>query len=185
MPRPLELSNMGRQDLVQAIESYGGFNKICKLAGLVPFQEWYEFEGEYELLLELRNYLNSYHGGDQTYFPPESDMKLHGYDQLCTLVQFYGGSESLANRLGMSSKNSPRGDADLNWGPFSIDTAIELYRFVRADQMKKKGPMSRPVISIPSQRDLLANGQGQLHQSIIDAGGYESVARRLGLDFWV
>jgi hypothetical protein len=176
---------MGRQDLVQAIESYGGFNKICKLAGLVPFQEWYEFEGEYELLLELRNYLNSYHGGDQTYFPPESDMKLHGYDQLCTLVQFYGGSESLANRLGMSSKNSPRGDADLNWGPFSIDTAIELYRFVRADQMKKKGPMSRPVISIPSQRDLLANGQGQLHQSIIDAGGYESVARRLGLDFRV
>jgi hypothetical protein len=174
---------MGRDDLAQGIERFGGFDKICKLAGLVPFREWSNFEGQYELLQELRNYLNVYHGGDQTYFPPENDMKRHGYDQLYSLVQFYGGSESLANRLGMSSDNAPRQDADLNWGPFSIDTAIEVYRFVRDDQMKQKIPLSRPIIAIPSQRNLLANGKGKLHQSIMEVGGYESVALRLGFDF--
>jgi hypothetical protein len=178
MPRPLELSNMGRDDLAQAIERFGGFDKICELAGLVPFREWSNFEGQYELFLELRNYLNNYHGGDQTYFPPESDIKRHGYDQLYSLVQFYGGSESLANRLVMSSENVLRQDSD-----FSIDAAIELYRLMRADQMRKKRPMSRPVIAIPSQKDLLANGQGRLYQSIMELGGYKSVAQRLGLDF--
>jgi hypothetical protein len=169
---------MGRDDLAQGIERFGGFDKICKLAGLVPFREWSNFEGQYELMLELRNYLNLYHGGDQTYFPPENDMKRHGFDQLYSLVQFYGGSELLANRFSMSSENAPRQDFD-----FSIDAAIELYRFVRADQMKQKGPLRSPVIAIPSQENLLANGQEQLHQSIMELGGYESVARRLGLDF--
>jgi hypothetical protein len=179
----MELSNMGRDDLRQAIVRFGGSTNICKLAGLVPYREWHYFEGQYELLVELRNYLDFYHDGNRTYFPPASAMKRHGQNNLHSLVQFYGGSKFLANRLSMSSANASRHYADLNWGPFSIDTAIELYRFVRADQMKKKGPLRRPVVAIPSQRKLLANGQEQLHQNIMELGGYESVARRLGLDF--
>lgn len=174
---------MGRDDLRQAIVRFGGATKICKLARLVPYQEWHYFEGQYELLVELRDYLDTYHNGNRTYFPSASAMKHHGYHQLYSLTQYFGGSKFLANRLSMSYTNAPRNYADMNWGPFSIDTAIELYRFVRADQMKKKGPLRRPVIAIPSQTKLLANGQEQLHKNITKLGGYESVARRLGLDF--
>ena len=177
MPRLGEFTKMGRNDLREAIVRFGGAKKICRLAALVPYREWHYFEGQYELLMDLCEYLDKYHNGNRTIFPTASAMKRHGYTQLYSLTQFYGGRKFLASRLSMNAND------DMNWGPFNIDTAIEVLRFVRADQMKKKAPLKRPTIAIPSQRKLLANGKEQLHDKIIEMGGYESVARRLGLDY--
>lgn len=183
MPRLGELKHQGRDDLRQAIRRFGGSGRICQLAGLVTFREWHYFEGQYELLVDLRDYLDKYHEGDRTMFPCALEMKRNGYHQLHALTHYYGGSKFLANRLSMRfiHVNAASHYGQLNWGPFNIDTAIELLQFIRAEQMKKKGPLKRPVISIPSQRKLLANGKEKLHEEIVELGGYESVARRLGL----
>lgn len=182
MPRASELKE-DRDDLRQAIDRFGGTGRICRLAGLVTYREWYYFEGQYQLLLDLRDYLDKYYGGDYTFFPCASDMKQRGYHQLYSLIQYHGGSKFLANRLSMKYMyGDTAGDSmDLNYGPFNIDTAIELLRFIRADQMKKKGPLQRPVIAIPSKQKLISNGEEKLHDEIMKLGGYENVARRLGL----
>lgn len=186
MPRLNEFKRQGRDDLRQAIVRFGGHARICKLAGLVPFREWHYFEGQYELLVDLRDYLDKYHNGNQRSFPRGTEMQRNGYHQLYALTQYYGGTKYVANRLSMNyiHTNAAQDYADLNWGPFSIDTAIDLLRFIRADQMKKKGPLKRPVIAIPSQRKLLASGQEKLHEEIMELGGYENVARRLGLAYF-
>ena len=41
MPRPNEMAASGRDDLRQALQRFGGTKKICALAGMVPFREWY------------------------------------------------------------------------------------------------------------------------------------------------
>ena len=175
---------MGRDDLRQAIIRFGGSQRICRLARLVPYREWHYFEGQYELLVDLRDYLDKYHNGSRTAFPIASDMKRNGYNQLHWLIQFYGGSKFLATRFSMNyiHANADRPYADLNWGPFSIDVAIDLLRFIRAEQMAKNGPLKRPVISIP--RTLLARGEDKLHYQIMALDGYENVARRLGLAYF-
>jgi len=184
MPRPAEFKREGRGDLLQAIERCGGNARICRLAGLVTYREWHYFEGQYELLVNLRDYLDKYHNGDRTAFPCATDMKRRGYHQLYSLTQFYGGRKFLANRLSMRYIHGNVGQADLNWGPFNLDTAVELLHFIRADQMKKKGPLKRPVIAIPSRRKLLTSGEERLHNRIMELGGYENVARRLGLAYF-
>lgn len=156
------------------------------MAGLVPYREWNYFEGQYELLVGLCDYLDKYHEGDQATFPCASEMKRNGYHDLHALVQYFGGTKFLATRLSMKHVReiATRDYIDLNWGPFRIDTAIELLRFIRSDQMRKRAPLKRPVIAIPSQRKLVMNGQEELHGQIMELGGYESVARRLGLAYF-
>jgi len=184
MPRLGELKREGRDDLRFAITRFGGCNGICKLAGLVPYREWYYFEGQYELLVDLRDYLDKYHDGDYSSFPCASDMKRHGYHQLYSLTQFYGGSTFVANRFNMKYIYARNTHGDLKYGSFSIDTAIDLMRFIRAREMRKKGPLKRPTIAMPRQQTLLANGEDKLHDEIMEIGGYENVARRLGLAYF-
>lgn len=91
MPRPSELAAHGRDDLRQAITRFGGVQKIRQRAGMVAYREWYYFEGQLELLSELMRYLDEYADSDYTSFPCVSDVRRHGYDELYSLIQFYGG----------------------------------------------------------------------------------------------
>ena len=201
MPRPSELAHNGRDDLKQAINRFGGSNRICRLAGMVSYREWYYFEGQLELLMELKRYLDEQYDdddnnnsdnddatatdGDKKYskFPTAQQVKRHGYEQLYSLIQYYGGRKFLAARLGMEVN---RCSNDLSWGKFDLEFAIQMLLFVRQEQLHRDPPMTSPVISMPSKARLLSSGDLGiwLDAQILKYGGYENVARRLGLAFF-
>ncbi len=196
MPRLSELTYAGRDDLALALRRFGGPKLICRRAGLIPFREWNYIEGMYELLLELKTYLDQYHGGDYKTFPIALHIQERGYDRLFSLIQYYGGVKFISARLDMDhgwggKKRRNAMDktqllsADMNWGPFDLEFGIELYAFVRNQQLRKKPPLKNPEIRIPSQLILLEYGEQGLglDRKIQEYGGYENVARRLGLGF--
>lgn len=202
MPRPSELSMNGRDDLRQAINRYGGVRSICRTAGMISYQEWFYFEGQLELLNELKQYLDEYANCDYTVFPNVSDIKRNGYDQLHNLIQYYGGRKFLSSRLNMSIRNNKdkamttrrkvrytnnnnnvNDDVIIKFGLFDLIFAIRLLNFIRMDQLKRSPPLQSPVIAMPSRTKLLSLAEdGEwLDAKIDEFGGYENVARRLGL----
>jgi hypothetical protein len=197
MPRLSELTSAGNDDLRNAIRRFGGSKVICRKAGLIPFRDWNYIEGMYDLLLELKAYLDEYQPGDNNYrvFPVVSQMKQHGYGRLHSLIQYFGGRKFLASRLDMEytqTMKTKRNNedflaADMNWGPFDLEFGIELLEFVRNENLKRKPPLRNPVIEMPSQIKLLAAGDKgvRLDENIQKYGGYENVSRRLGLAYFI
>ena len=193
----------GRDDLRQAMNRYGGVRNICRTAGMIPYQEWFYFEGQLELLNGLKQYQDEHANSDYTKFPTVSDIKRNGYDQLHNLIQYYGGRKFLSSRLNMSihkridkattrrrnvnySRNSNNIDNDdtiIKFGLFDLVFAIRLLNFVRMDQWKRSPPLQAPVIAMPSRTKLLSTAEdgAWLDSKIDEYGGYENVARRLGL----
>ena len=206
LPRPSELSMNGRDDLRQAMNRYGGVRSICRTAGMISYQEWFYFEGQLELLNELKLYLDEYANSDYTMFPNVSDIKRNGYDQLHNLIQYYGGRKFLSSRLNMSIRNNSKDqstttmrrkmkytnnndnivkndDTIIKFGLFDLVFAIRLLNFIRMDQWKRSPPLQSPVIAMPSRNKLLTLAEDGiwLDTKIDEYGGYENVARRLGL----
>jgi len=243
MPRPNEMTASGRDDLKQAMARFGGAKQICQLARMVPFREWYYFEGQLDLLLQLRDYMDEYPPPEDEYnmdsdddgattgppnryktFPSVSDIRRNGYESLHSLIQYYGGRKFLATRLSMEAPGAGGEDA-LDFGPFDLEFGIRLLTHVRQDQLlHKTPPLAKPVILMPTPAKLLTplqlqwlkttttttsgtrqyqdgqlpqinmadipedenndDGEGLwLHNKIVEYGGYENVARRLGLAF--
>jgi hypothetical protein len=181
MPRPSEFTREGRNDLKLAINRFGGPTKICRLAGLVPYREWYYLEGQLEMLVELQRYLDEHAASDYRSFPTVLDMKVHGYEHLYSLVQYYGGRKFLAARLGMQSNINKSGldDDGMNWGPFDLLFAVGLLQYVREGQLRKNPPLTNPALAIPSREKLLQSGDDG--DAWLDA---KITARRLGLAFF-
>jgi len=193
MPRPNELTENGRDDLKQAMCRFGKAELICRRAGMVPYREWSYFEGQLDMILELIRYCDEYRQSDYTTFPSVTEIRLNGYRRLHSLIQYHGGRKFVALRLGMKIKSSSaptRSDdfsdnLEMNFGPFDLDFAAQLLTFVRNDQMRKNPPLKHAVIPMPSPSKLHAASSTNgiwLHEKICEFGGYENVARRLGLD---
>lgn len=192
MPRPSELTCNGRDDLKQAMNRFGGADSICRRAGMVPYKEWSYFDGQLELILELVRYCDEYEGSDYSQFPSVTEVRNNGYERLHALIQLYGGRKFLSSRFGMSNQSSAAETLylEMNWGDFDIKFAARLLSFVRDDHLRKWPPIQHNVISMPSQSKLLravnsdsklADNCAWLHERICEYGGYENVARRLGL----
>jgi len=197
-PRPSELSKAGRSDLMGALARFGGHRKICKQLGLVPYNDWHYFEMQFRLVLELREYLASTDcGGErddpsEEYCLPQATTILNDdddkYQSLYDLIQYFGGRKFVASRLGLKlcatgSRTKSRCDNDLqmSFGKFSLDFAIRLLGFIRDDQMRRRPPLRPSTIPMPKRKYLVAMGETQLAEEIEVYGGYENVARRLGL----
>jgi len=73
--------------------------------------------------------------------------------------------------------NEPSRDSDLNFGPFTLDFAIQLFHFIRSEVMNMSPPLAYPMIRMPLERDLLRCGQNNLATLVVKYGGYESIAR--------
>lgn len=195
MPRPSELAAAGREDLKQAMHRFGGHESIGRRAGMIPYQEWFYFEGQLELLLELKRYCDEQQEqSDYSVFPTVSEMRQKGYQRLYALIQYYGGRKFVALRLGMVSGRrtipSRQYRVDMDFGPFDLIFGIRLLTLIREDQWQKQPPLKRRVIAMPSPAklhstvSLLPDGTRLgvwLHGKINEYGGYENVARRLGL----
>jgi hypothetical protein len=95
--------------------------------------------------------------------------------------------EHLSTAKRRLSKNQDVVAADMNWGPFDLQFGIDLLEFVRNEQLKRRPPMRHSVVDMPSQTKLLANGEKgvYLDEKIQEYGGYENVARRLGLAYFL
>jgi hypothetical protein len=197
MPRPSEISNSGRDDLASAMVRYGGASHICQCAGLVPHKEWTFFETQYELLLRLVSYLDQYHANENyIYFPGLKDIRANKHDRLFYLIHQFGGRKLLACRFGMSltSNMGPDGTPtsqspvlleEMNWGPFSLVFAIQLLHHVRETHLSLRPPLqvAHTIMPTPSQLLLEETRGEELARQVDEFGGYESVARRLGLAF--
>lgn len=96
MPRPSELSANGRDDLKQAMNRFGGADRICNRAGMVPYKEWFYFEGQRELILELIRYCDQYQESDYTQFPSVSQIYRNGHRRLHSLIQVSRGASRQA-----------------------------------------------------------------------------------------
>ena len=107
-------------------------------------------------------------------------MLSKGHTQLYDLIRVHGGKTLLAQKLDM--KFAWNEDPSLSWGNFSLTFAVELLQLIRSQYMQVYPPLSPPVISMPSEKDL--NGHGDLAAQVNHYGGYENVARRLGLAYF-
>lgn len=202
MPRLSEL-DLGLR--LAIIKYFGkGSKAICQEGGLVPFREWIYIERQHDLMVTLRDYLDEHHDGDYTIFPQYVRLRDEGHNHLFRLIQDFGGRRFVAARFGMQHHQHPstgnnRNEVDvfteMNWGPFDLDFGITLLDFVRTQQMRKEPPLRHPMIAMPTKADLLSHvGTDDndnsvvgvyLDQKIVEYGGYENVARRLGLEYFV
>jgi hypothetical protein len=75
----------------------------------------------------------------------------------------------------------------MSWGSFDLDFGINLLEFVRIENLKKNPPLRCPAMVMPSPKKLLASGEKGilLDEKIRIYGGYENVARRLGLAYFL
>jgi len=189
MPRPAETGD-SHPDLMLAIAANGGAKRISKVAGLVPYREWSYFEGQLELLVDLNAYKERYHPEEEAakWFPFASHIRENGYENLYILIQRYGGRKFLASRYGLHASNQGRSaeamkNGPLLYGRFDLKFAIDLLVFIRELEMKKKPPLARPTIDLPSHYILKKYKREDLVRQIEEFGGSENVARRLGLEW--
>jgi hypothetical protein len=181
--------------------------EIHSVAGLVPFREWRYFESQLQLFVELEFYLNLYHNSSEEFFPDPADVLMHGHKQLHDLIRIHGGKTMLAQKFDMKfawntcdagvdnksilnrTSQIPHRDISnpsryLSWGRFSVRFAIQLLQFIRSQYLLLNPPLSSAHISMPSESDLLRCGQDTLAAQVKRYGGYENVARKLGLQFF-
>jgi hypothetical protein len=202
MPRLSEL-DVGLR--LAIIKHFGKDSKaICQEGGLVPFREWNYIERQHDLMITLRDYLDAHYNGDYTVFPQYVRLREEGHVRLFRLIQDFGGRRFVAARFGMqhhqqtptiNNKSEVDVYPELNWGPFDLDFGIALLDFVRTQQMAKEPPLRYPMIAMPTRGELLAHQGAEdgdngrigvlLDQKIVEYGGYENVARRLGLEYFV
>lgn len=185
MARASEMTQEGRDDLKQAITRYGGVDYICKVAKLVPYQEWRYFESNFELLLELQKYLVLYHDGREDTFPKLSDIRKNGHECLCDLILAFGGRKMVATRLNMEFQAQTKLEVlkGMSFGRFSLSFAIRLMYFIRNGMLEKEPPLANPTIRMPTTEELVQKGEHALARDVAQFGGHENVARRLNLNF--
>jgi len=165
------------------------------------------FESQLQLYVELEYYLSLYHNSSEEYFPEPTDVQTRGHQQLYDLIRIHGGKTMLAQKLDMkyawevgsgaiesTSRSNQRlmvakhgallPRSDRSWGPFSLGFAVKLLHFIRSQYLLLNPPLSCAHISMPSESDLIRGGYEELATQVIWYGGYENVARKLGLQFF-
>jgi len=195
MPRLADFDAHGRSDIQNAINRFGGANVLCKKYCLVPFQEWQYFESLYQLCVGLKAFQKTYGGDNPNVFPPLADIKDCGLVDLYYLIQRNGGKKIIAKRFDLllpADDPGPKRQTDateMKWGPFSLDFALELMEHVRGKMLDIRPGDPAALLQtpgkiwMPSEQELLQEGErGKRMAGLVRKyGGYESVARRVGL----
>ena len=164
--------------------NFDSMTSLCNAAGLIEFREWNYLERQHDLMVALKEYADVNFDGNYTIFPLHENLLKQPH--LHRLVQDFGGTTFVAGKLGMQRQTTMGPSIRLNWGPFDLEYGIALLDFVRYDQMQKNPPIEEPAIFMPTHEQFLesAGRHGDyLHGKTIEYGGYESVARRLGLEW--
>jgi len=155
---------------------------IHSAAGLIQYKEWSYFESQLSLLTELESYQCSYHNSSEEVFPEPTDVLENGHNNLNDLIRIHGGKVLLADKFDM--KLSSGISCGYSYGRFSVKFAVQLLVFIRNQYMLLDPPLECTHISMPTENDLIRSGHKVLADQVVEYGGYESVARRLGLEFF-
>ena len=189
----------------------GSRDSIGRMARLVPHREWNYFESQRQLLIGLHDYIqqqrrqdtlttttrNNNNNNNTTtpeytkkldMIPPLNNIRQDD-PALFRLIQRFGGRKFVAARYGLCIEvksnshchSSKSLDPELTFGPFRLQFAIDLLDFVRQQEMQRRAPLVRPRILMPSREQCQRAGRHDLIEGIEQFGGFESVARRLGL----
>lgn len=165
------------------------------------------FESQLQLFVELEYYLTLHHNCSEEYFPEPADVLSNGHQRLYDLIRIHGGKTMLAQKLDMkyaweagsgavvytthynqssvfAHQGAPIPKSNRSWGPFSLNFAVKLLQFVRSQYLLLNPPLSCAHISMPCESDLIRGGYDELASQVIWFGGYENVARKLGLQFF-
>jgi len=192
MPRLSELSYNNRTDIRSAIfRFYGTVDNLCTETNLISFHEWNYFENQLSLFHSLRDYITT-NNLNKDHFPKLSNVR-QTHPLLFKHIQQYGGKKLLSRRLDMclGKNNSAKLQFDdLNYGKFSLDFGIEIMEYVHDNLLQYDPPFEverkdvlSSVIAMPSEEILVLDGREDLVEKVMLYGGFESVARRLGLYF--
>ena len=155
---------------------------INSAAGLIKYKEWSYFESQLSLLTELEIYLQSYHNSSEQIFPEPTDILENGHNNMNDLIRIHGGKVLLADKFDM--KLSSGISSRYSYGRFSVRFAVQLLVFIRNQYLLLDPPLQCTHISMPTENDLIRSGHKDLADQVLEYGGYESVARRLGLEFF-
>ncbi|XWK90534.1 MAG: helicase-related protein [Phormidium sp.] len=170
MPTSDELKKSGRGNLATAIQKHGGYSTVAKRLGLktayVKKGYWQDFSNvKYEILkfIEERNISDI--------MPSQEELKKAGRGDLAQAIQKHGGYRAVAEKLDLALVCSakPKG----YWDDFN-NLKLELIAFID----KSSNPCKMPTDS-----ELKKHNRGDLINAIKKHGGYQSVAKLLGLSY--
>ncbi|KAL3894329.1 MAG: hypothetical protein SGARI_007778 [Bacillariaceae sp.] len=185
MPRQSDITRYdpGFKEAIK--REFGSTASLCKAAGLIQFREWNYLEGQHDLMISLQDFADAEFGGDYTIVPSHVHLRQQGSNRLQRLLRDFGGTTFVAGRLGMRTETKKGPGIRLSWGPFDLEHGIALMDFVRQDQIQKIRPLREPANFMPTRAQFLEIGSHgtYLHEKTMEYGGYESVARRLGLEW--
>lgn len=175
LPSPSQMRRTGRMDLARAIHRYGGSTVVASRFGLLPSEEYAYFFEFYNLLRELKAYQEA--TGQVGCMPSLARMKRDGRPDIVRLIRKHGGQNVLAARLDLRLERERK--PYLRWGDFDIDFAIDL---LNASQVVALETGHNLLLVLPTEEELAALGRSDLAAQIVQFGGREDVARRLGMD---
>jgi len=160
--------------------------------------------------LEWRSEYYNLGGDDENVFPKLVDAREYD-ERLYHLIQEFGGRQLLALKLDMklSSRTTTSSASSttaflfsgMQFGAFDLGFAIRLMCLIRNEMYHLTPPMvmgsnrssssssstpddyEKPCIRMLTRRELVEMGEGELADKVKEYGGYENVARRLGLEF--
>jgi hypothetical protein len=207
LPRKKFFERAGRSEMGLAVTRYpGGVQALCHRLMLVPPREWMEFESFSSLLQDLLQYCESH--GCVGVMPRLVDLDSNGCSSLRVRIAQNGGRKLLARKLNMVlDSNSVGAGTDgagpgfgslggVSFGDFDLHFAVELLGYIRDFHVNRplglpSGPVRRKEashewdshIAMPFRTDLLKDRKVDLVLKIEEYGGFENVARRLGLHF--
>ncbi|EME30347.1 hypothetical protein Gasu2_70460 [Galdieria sulphuraria] len=174
VPASQQLLAKGRSDIWYAIARKGGERLVASHLGLHCSQDWRYFEEFLYLVKEIHQFCLQYNCIGM--MPSYRVFRLAGRPDLATLILRHGGNIALGARLGLKLHQNTGKNRLLNWGPFSIEFAIECLEFTKQHCSVVEG-----MIRIPSKQCMLLNGREDLVDTVESYGGIVQVARRLGL----
>ncbi|GJQ10474.1 hypothetical protein GpartN1_g2265.t1 [Galdieria partita] len=174
VPASQQLLSKGRGDIWYAIARKGGERRVASHLGLHCNQDWRYFEEFLYLVKEIHQFCLQHKWIGM--MPSYRTFRLAGRPDLATLILRHGGNIALGARLGLKLHHNTGKNRLLNWGPFSIEFAIDCLEFTRQHCSVVEG-----MIRIPSKHCMLSNGREDLVHTMESYGGIVQVARRLGL----
>lgn len=165
-PTQKELRNLGRSDLIQAMELHGGMKKVAERMKMDSgvkkrgyWKEWRNVRDELQRFVEMRD---GERKGRMTKMVKLGELRKAGRTDLETaIVKHHGGVEQVAKRMGWKTRDKVQDGFD--W------VAKQIYELVGdGGEMPKQGYLRR-------------NGRTDLAQQVTKWGGPKVVAERLDL----
>lgn len=170
MPQGTLFLQRGRSDLLRAIYKWGG--GLTQAAYRLGLKCYYPRDSQWRVWAYLERELQAFleQWGERGVMPTMATLHAAGRGDLVSAIQIYhGGAARVARRLGLKyGRESKR-----YWQDFE-HVAEALFAFLEEHGLSG---------GMPTHQFLRTHGASSLSQAILNHGGSQRVAERLGLDY--